>query len=115
MQRNRFSNNYRKIKYEFESGNRHQINFKYGLGMGLHKKLPENTCLTGSFSINGPYSYHIKKEKDLSRQIKSEVGRLKADFFANHMTDNLENGILKPLFAHIKRSRGQSSHINRAC
>ena len=58
-----------------------------------------------------PYSYHIKKEKDLSRQIKSEVGRLKADFFANHMTDNLENSNLKLLFAHIKRSHGQS----RAC
>ena len=83
--------------------------------MGTHKTLPENTCLTGSFSFDGPYSYHIKKEKDLSRQIKSEVGRLKADFFANHMTDNLENGNLKPLFAQIKRSRGQSSHINRVC
>ena len=83
--------------------------------MGTHKTLPENTCLTGSFSIDGPYSYHIKKEKDLSRQIKSEVGRLKADFFANHMTDNLENGNSKPLFAHTKRSRGQSSHIIRAC
>ena len=91
------------------------MNFKHGLGMGTHKTLPGNTCLTGSFSIDGLYSYHIKKEKDLSRQIKSEVGRLKADFFANHMTDNLKNGNLEPLFAHIKRSRGQSSHINRAC
>ena len=62
---------------------------------------------------NEPYSYHIKKEKDISRQIKSEVRRLKADFLANHITDNLENGNSKPLFAHIKRSRGQSSHINR--
>ena len=62
---------------------------------------------------NEPYSYHIKKEKDLSRQIKSEVRRLKADFLANHITENLENGNLKPLFAHIKRSRGQSSHFNR--
>ena len=48
---------------------------------------------------------------DLSRQIKSEVRRLKADFLTNHVTDNLENGNWKLLFAHIKRSRGQSSHI----
>ena len=48
---------------------------------------------------------------DLSRQIKSEVRRLKADFLAYHITDNLENGNSKLLFAHIKRSRGQSSHI----
>ena len=46
---------------------------------------------------------------------KSEVGRLKADFLAKHITDNLENGNSETLFAHIKRSRGQSSHINRAC
>ena len=114
MQRHHFSNNCRKKIYKFESGNRHQINFTYGLGTGPHKTLPENTCPTGSFSINGPYSYHIEKEKDLSRQIKSKVRKLKADFLANHMTDNLENGNLKPFFAHIKRSRGQSSHIIRA-
>ena len=115
MQRHHFSNIYRKKKYKFASGNSYQINFKDGSGTGSHKTLPENTCLTGSFSINEPYYYHIKKEKDISRQIKSEVKRLKADFLANHITDNLEHGNSKPLFAHIKRGYGQSSHINRAC
>ena len=57
----------------------------------------------------------VKKEKDLSRQIKSEVRRLKADFFANHITDIGINGNWKSLFAQIKRSRGQLSHINGAC
>ena len=89
------------------------MNFKYGSGTGPHKTVPENTCITGLFFINEPYLTHtiLKKEKDLSRQIKSEVKRLKADFLANQITDYLENGNWKPL----KRSRGQSSHINMAC
>ena len=57
----------------------------------------------------------LQKEMDLSRQIKSEVRTLKADVLANHITDNLEYVNSKPLFAHIKRSRGQSGPINRAC
>ena len=57
----------------------------------------------------------LKKEKDFSRQIKSEVKRLKADFLANQITDYFVNGNWKPLFAHIKRSHCQSSHINMAC
>ena len=83
------------------------MNFKYGSGTGPHKTVPKNTCITGLFFINDPSHTIIKKEKDLSRQIKSEVKRLKADFLANQVTDYLENG-------NIKRSHGQSSHINMA-
>ena len=53
----------------------------------------------------------LKKEKDLTRQIKSEVNKLKADFLANQITDYLKNNNWKPL----KRSRGQSIHIDMAC
>ena len=62
---------------------------------------------------NQSCSYLIKRERELSDQVKAEVRRLKSDFLSDYVTQNLENGNSKPLFAHIKRSRGQSSHINR--
>ena len=65
--------------------------------------------------INKPYSYHIEKGNDLSRQIKFEVKRLKADSLANQITNNLANSNSESQLAHIKRCHGQSSFINRAC
>ena len=60
-----------------------------------------------------PFSYLIRRERDLSLQVKSEVRKLKSEFLSDYLTQNLEEGNTKPLFAHIKRSRGQSNNINR--
>ena len=63
---------------------------------------------------NQTFSYLIKREREreLSDQMKAGVRRLKSDFLSDYITQNLENGNSKPLFAHITQSRGQSSHIN---
>ena len=62
---------------------------------------------------NQSFSYLIKRERELSDQVKAEVRRLKSDFLSDYVTQNLENGNSSPLFAHITQSRGQSSNINR--
>ena len=77
------------------------------------KRLVNKSKRTFRKMRNQPFSYLIKRERELSDQVKAEVRRLKSDFLSDYVTQNLENGNSKPLFAHIKRSRGQSSHINR--
>ena len=62
---------------------------------------------------NQSFSYLIKRERELSDQVEAEVRRLESDFLSDYVTQNLENGNSKPLFAHIKLSRGQPSHTTR--
>ena len=100
------------IKYKFRLGNGHQINFKYRSARG-HIKLYQKTLASQvRFSLTDITHTIVKKEKDLSRQIKSEVRRLKADFLANHNITDMVTWQLETFIAHIKRSRGQSRHIS---
>ena len=56
-----------------------------------------------------PTSTNIKLEKYYSRQLKIEIGKAKSYYMKTHITDNLESGNTKPLFAHINQAKGQSN------
>ena len=59
-----------------------------------------------------PTSTNIKLERYYSHQLKVEIRKAKAHYMKTHITDNLESGNTKPLFAHINQAKGQSNCIN---